>query len=61
MSTDAFAILQTVFGSVWLLFTSWHLPGTRMSPAELALFLLAAGLTLRFFKRLGKVDNSSDK
>lgn len=58
MSTDALAILQTVFGSVWLLFTSWHLPGTRMTPAEFAFFLLAAGLTLRFFRRLGKVDDS---
>lgn len=59
MTPDAFLILQTVIRSSWYIFVSWELPGTHATPGEMALFILTCYVTLRFFKRIGKVENSS--
>lgn len=60
MSSDALLILRTLFGSIWALFTSWYLPGTRMTPAELGFLILTISLLLRFLKRLLSVDGGGD-
>lgn len=52
MSRDAFTLLGGLFAQFWRLFNSWYIPGTRMTPAEMGFFLLAASVTLRFFTRL---------
>ena len=48
MSNDALSVLECLFSTLWSLFTSWNIPGTNVSPAEMFLFLLAAGIGLRF-------------
>lgn len=53
MTSDALAILQFVFSMVWSLFTSWHIPGTHVTPAEFAFFVLTVFVLFRFIKRLG--------
>lgn len=60
MTSDALAILRALFGSIWSLFTSWHIPGTRMSPAELGFLALTLNLLIRFIKRLLNVGGDSD-
>lgn len=52
MTSDAKLVLETLFTSIWSIFTSWHIPGTEVSPAAMALFLLFAVLGLRFLFRL---------
>lgn len=59
MTSDAFLILRTIYSQCWSLFISWEYPGTHATPAEMGLFLLTAYVSLRFFKRLGKVEDSS--
>ena len=60
MSSDALLILRTLFGAIWALFTSWYLPGTRMTPAEFAFLILTVSLLIRFLKRLLSVDGGGN-
>lgn len=52
MTNDALLVLQAIFGTVWRLFTSWHIPGTNVTPAVAFTFLIVAGIGLRFISRL---------
>lgn len=56
MTTDAFMVLRTVIAQSWRFFTEWHLPGTYATPGEMAMFLLTAVVTLKFFLRVGQVN-----
>lgn len=56
MTTDAFALLSGVIAQAWRLFTEWHLPGTHATPGEMAMFLLTAVITIKFFLRVGQVN-----
>lgn len=49
MTSDALLVLQTLFTTIWSLFTSWYIPGTMTTIAEFAFFLLLAFIILRFF------------
>lgn len=51
MTDDGLLIVQWIFTTVWQLFTSWHLPGTNVTPAEMFLFLAAAGIGWRFISK----------
>lgn len=51
MSNDAILVLECLFGTIWSLFTSWHIPGTDITPAVMFLFLASAGIGLRFVFR----------
>lgn len=51
MSNDALLVVQSLFSVIWRLFTSWHIPGTNVTPAMMALFLASAGIGLRFVIR----------
>ena len=48
MTHDAALVLKCLFEIIWQLFTSWHIPGTSVTPAMAALFFIAAGVSLRF-------------
>lgn len=48
MTDNARLILDCLFGSIWRLFTSWHIPGTHVTPAEFALFILFVCVVFRF-------------
>lgn len=48
MSNDALAVLDCLFNTIWALFTSWHIPGTDVTPAAMFLFLISAGIGLRY-------------
>lgn len=50
MNADVFMGLWTFFGSVFSLFTSWHIPGTRVTPVGWALFCLNAVLCVKLVK-----------
>lgn len=51
MSNDALMVVQTLFSVIWRIFTSWHIPGTNVTPAVMALFLASAGIGLRLLVR----------
>lgn len=59
MSDDALQIVKSLFDIIWTLFTSWHIPGTEMTPAVLALFIAAAGIALRFVLQLFSSNSAS--
>lgn len=48
MSNDALLVLECLFKTIWQLFTSWNFPGTDVTPAEMFLFLISAGIGLRY-------------
>lgn len=48
MTDNAVLILECLFGTIWRLFTAWHIPGTNVTPAEFALFVLFACVIFRF-------------
>lgn len=52
MTSDALAVVQMLFTSVWSLLTSWNFPGTHMSPAEWAFFGLFLVVLFKFISRL---------
>ena len=52
MTADGLAVLKCLFGSVWSIFTSWHVPGTNVSPAMWMLFFVVASMGLRVFLRV---------
>ncbi len=60
MTADAMAILQFLFSAVWSLFTSWHIPGTRASPAEWAFFALTVVVLFQFIRRFGDSSGGKD-
>lgn len=51
MTADALLVLRTLFSVVWRLFNSWYIPGTNVTPAAFAFFLLGSNLALRAFKQ----------
>lgn len=62
MTSDAILVLQTLFTTIWRLFTSWHIPGTNVTPGAWAFFALNVVLVLRIGKRLfGSGYVSDDK
>lgn len=48
MTNDALAVLNCLFQTIWSLFTTWHIPGTNVTPAGFFLFLISAGIGLRY-------------
>lgn len=52
MTTDALMVLSVLFDTIWTLFTSWHIPGTRVTPAAWAFFVLGTVLAIKILKRL---------
>lgn len=59
MTLSAFQLLQGVISQCWRFFNGWTVPGTFTTPAELFIFVATAYVTLRFFKRVARVSDSS--
>lgn len=53
MTGDALSFLSGVFVQIFSLFTSWHFPGTNVTPAMWFVFLLSVGVLFRFLGKLG--------
>lgn len=51
MTNNALAVVSCLFQTIWSLFTSWHIPGTNVTPAGMFLFLISAGIGLAFAKK----------
>lgn len=52
MTSDAFSVVQLLFSSIWSLFTSFNIPGTNVTPASFAIFILFVGIIIRFVHNL---------
>lgn len=52
MAADSILVIRSLFTTIWSLFTSWHIPGTNVTPAAWAFFALTAVLVFRIFRRL---------
>lgn len=53
MTSDVLSFLKGVIAVLFSLFTSWHIPGTDVTPAMWFLFLLSVVVLFRFLKKLG--------
>lgn len=51
MTADAIQVVKLLFSTIWSLFTSWHIPGTNVSPAAWFMFILFAVFVLRVIRR----------
>lgn len=51
MTSDALLIVQFLFTSIWRFFTSWYIPGTKITPAAMSFLLLASFFILRWIKQ----------
>lgn len=52
MTGDGIKVLECLFNTIWQLFSSWHIPGTRVTPAAAFLFFLCASIGLKFLGRV---------
>lgn len=52
MTSDAILIVGTIFHSIWSLAMSFDIPGTHMTPAEWAFFVMTVFVVVRFVKRV---------
>lgn len=59
MTSDALLVVECLFDTIWQLFTSWHIPGTSISPAMCFMFYAAANISLRFFLQFLHSPNAS--
>lgn len=64
MSDDAMLVVECIFTTIWSIFTSWHFPGTDVTPMAMALFLIIACFGIRFLYVIsgasGSLDSVSD-
>lgn len=60
MTSDALLVLRFIFKTIWSLFTSFLIPGTRTTPAEWALFSLAFVLGVRVGFNYLDIHNRDD-
>lgn len=61
MTADAMLVVRFIFTSVWRFFNSWYIPGTNVTPAGMAYFLVASIFLLKVVKLIiFGGDNSGD-
>lgn len=53
MTGEAFDFFKGVVAQFWILFTSWHVPGTNLTVGGWIVFMLSAGVLFRFLGKLG--------
>lgn len=61
MTSDGVLVIQTLFGMIFSLFTSWHIPGTRATPAEWFFFVLGSYLAVKAVKRIFQFGDDVQK
>lgn len=54
MTNDFRMAVSCIFTQFWRLFTSWYIPGTNVTPAEFALFILFTSVLFRFLGDISK-------
>lgn len=59
MTNDAVSVVEFLFSKIWSFFICFNVPGTNVTPAAFAVFLLAASFGLRFFLSWSKSLPSS--
>ena len=59
MTSDAIQFYLGYIPEIWKFFVSWYIPGTKITPAAMAFFVLSVGLVIRTFKRLTSVSDAS--
>lgn len=59
MTGDALTFYMGFIPQIWKFFVSWYIPGTFMTPASLAFFVLALGIMIRTVKRFTSVSDAS--
>lgn len=52
MTDDALLVLQTLFQTIFSLFTSWHIPGTNVTPAVAFFGILFIAILFRVLSRV---------
>ena len=52
MTSDGLQVIQFLFTQIWQFFMAWKVPGTDTTPGAFLVFLLLAGIALRFIIRL---------
>jgi hypothetical protein len=60
MTSDALMVVRTLFSSIWSFFISWYIPGTRVTPATAAFFLLMACVIIRIIRAVFRVSPDND-
>lgn len=50
MTADALMVVRFVFTQIWRFFNSWYFPGTNVTPAGMAFFVLASTLIIKIVK-----------
>lgn len=58
MTNEALQFVSGFLSNVWQFFTGWYLPGTNITPASLAIFLIIVGITIRFARTLSGMYSS---
>lgn len=58
MTSDGLQIVQFLFTQIWRFFTEWKIPGTDTTPGAFFMFLILAGIGLKF---IISVFNTSPK
>lgn len=53
MTSDVLSFFEGFIAVLFRLFTSWHIPGTNVTPAMWFVFLLSVVVLFRFLKKLG--------
>lgn len=61
MAAEMLDLLQVFIAGIWTIMTSWHIPGTNFTPAQLLFFLLIAPVILHFVFDLLSVTVTKDK
>lgn len=59
MTGEVLTFVSGFFSNVWQYFISWFYPGTNVTPAAWALFLLLVPVFIRLFKRLLNTPDAS--
>lgn len=50
MTADVLLVVRFIFTQIWRFFNSWYIPGTNVTPAGMAYFLLGSVLIIRIVK-----------
>ena len=52
MLDDSILVLQTLFGTIFSLFTSWYIPGTNVTPAVALFGILFVSILFRVLSKV---------
>lgn len=56
MTADGFLIIRFIFTEIWKLFNSFFIPGTRVTPGTIGVFMILSSFVLRIILQVIRVD-----